>query len=101
MIFYKSLDEIRKMRESGLIVAKVLDHLKKHIKPGISTMELELTALDIMKSVEPTAKAAFKGYMGYPSALCVSLNSEVVHGIPSVKRIIKDGDIGKELGHGR
>lgn len=81
------------MRESGLIVAKVLDHLKKHIKPGISTMDLELIALDKMKSIEPKAKPAFKGYMGYPSALCVSLNSEVVHGIPSEKRIIKDGDI--------
>jgi len=93
MIFYKSLDEIRHMRKSGLIVAKVLDHLSKHIKPGVSTFELETLAVDKMKSVEKDAVAAFKGYMGYPSSLCVSINSEIVHGIPSAKRIIRDGDL--------
>ena len=103
MIFYKSLDEIREMRKSGLVVAKVLDcYLSKHIKPGISTLELENIALDKMKSVEKNAVAAFKGYMGYPAATCISINSEVVHGIPSAKRIIKDGylvsvDFGVEL----
>ena len=93
MIFYKSLDEIRQMRKSGLIVAKVLDQLSKHIKPGVSTLELEKVAEDKMKSLNKDAIAAFKGYMGYPSSLCVSINSEVVHGIPSAKRIIKDGDV--------
>jgi methionyl aminopeptidase len=93
MIFYKSLDEIREMRKSGLVVAKVLDHLSKHIKPGISTLELENIAVDRMNSIEKNAVAAFKGYMGYPAATCISINSEVVHGIPSAKRIIKDGDL--------
>ncbi len=93
MIFYKSLDEIRQMRKSGLIVAKVLDHLSKHIKPGVSTLELENIAVDKMRSVEKDAVPAFKGYMGYPSSICVSINSEVVHGIPSAKRILRDGDI--------
>jgi methionyl aminopeptidase len=93
LIFYKSLDEIRQMRKSGLIVAKVLDHLSKHIKPGISTLELDNIAVDKMKSIEKDAVAAFKGYMGYPGSVCVSINSEVVHGIPTAKRIIKDGDI--------
>lgn len=93
MIFYKSLDEIRQMRKSGLIVAKVLDHLSKHIKPGMTTLELDTIAVDKMKSIESGAVAAFKGYMGYPGSICVSLNSEVVHGIPSAKRIIKDGDL--------
>jgi len=93
MIFYKSLDEIRQMRKSGLIVAKVLDHLHKYIKPGVSTLELENIAVDKMKTIEENAVAAFKGYMGYPGSICVSINSEVVHGIPSAKRVIKDGDL--------
>ena len=93
MIFYKSLDEVRSMRKSGLIVAKVLDHLSTHIKPGINTLELEKIAVDKMKSIEKDAVAAFKGYMGYPGSICVSINSEVVHGIPSAKRVIKDGDL--------
>jgi len=81
------------MRKSGLIVAKVLDHLSKQIRPGISTLELDKIAVDKMKSIEKGAVAAFKGYMGYPSSVCISINSEVVHGIPSAKRIIKDGDV--------
>jgi methionyl aminopeptidase len=81
------------MRKSGLIVAKVLDHLSTHIKPGINTLELEKIAVDKMKSIEKDAVAAFKGYMGYPGSICVSINSEVVHGIPSAKRVIKDGDL--------
>lgn len=93
MIFYKSMDEIRRMRKSSLIVAKVLDHLSRHIKPGVSTLELETLAVDKMKSIEKDAVAAFKGYMGYPSSLCVSINSEIVHGIPSAKRMIRDGDL--------
>ncbi|MFH1223916.1 MAG: type I methionyl aminopeptidase [Pseudomonadota bacterium] len=93
MIFFKSKEEILRMRESGRIVADVLKHLRGLIKPGISTLELETAAVNRMKEIAPDAVAAFKGYMGFPAALCVSLNSEVVHGIPSAKRFVKDGDI--------
>jgi len=81
------------MRESGLIVAKVLEHLRGVIKPGISTLDLEVLALDYMKSISKDAVPAFKGYMDYPASLCVSINSEIVHGIPSAKRILKNGDL--------
>ena len=93
MILYKSMSEIDTMRKSGHIVAQVLDHLSSKIKPGISTWDLEEAALDYLKTKTPEAIPAFKGYMGYPAALCVSINDEVVHGIPSRKRMIKDGDV--------
>lgn len=93
MIFYKSDDEIQIMRESGRIVADVLAHVKPRIKSGMSTFEVEAIALDRLKSIAPDAVPSFKGYMGYPASICISINSEVVHGIPSKKKIILDGDI--------
>ncbi|MEI6093393.1 MAG: type I methionyl aminopeptidase [bacterium] len=93
MIFYKSMQEIDIMRKSGRIVASVLDHLSSRVKPGLTTWDLEVLAIDHLNSNFPKAIPAFKGYMGYPTALCVSINEEVVHGIPSNKRIIKDGDL--------
>ena len=79
------------MREPGKVTGKILKELEDFIKPGISTM-------DIDKFVEDTIRAhgmipAFKGYGGFPGSACVSVNEEVVHGIPSKKRILREGDI--------
>ncbi len=79
------------MRRSGRIVREVLDHLRTLVKPGATTMELERAAEAKMK--ELGAKAAFKGYYDYPCVLCTSINEEIVHGIPSEKRVLKEGDI--------
>lgn len=86
----KSRDEIDIMRASCLIVAEVLDVLKNSVKPGITTLDLERIAEEETKKRD--AKPAFKGYRGYPFCLCTSLNSEVVHGMPS-KKALKSGDI--------
>jgi methionyl aminopeptidase len=90
-IVCKSAAEIAKMRRSGRIVREVLDHLKSLVAPGVSTMDLERAAAKKMK--EMGAKPAFKGYYDYPCVLCTSINEEIVHGIPSEKRVLKAGDI--------
>jgi len=79
------------MRRSGHIVRQVLDHLRALVSPGVSTMDLERAAEQKIK--ELGAKAAFKGYFNYPCVLCTSINEEIVHGIPSDKRVLKAGDI--------
>ena len=90
-IVCKSPSEIEKMRRSGQIVREVLDATVAIVKPGISTMDLERVAAN--KIEELGAKPAFKGYYDYPCVLCTSVNQEVVHGIPSKERVLKDGDI--------
>src|SRR5947208_1419284 len=90
-IVCKSQSEIEKMRRSGHIVRQILDELKKMVAPGVTTMDLEKVAEQKIK--EFGAKPAFKGYYDYPCVLCTSVNEEVVHGIPSKERILKDGDI--------
>ncbi|MBS1850048.1 MAG: type I methionyl aminopeptidase [Acidobacteria bacterium] len=90
-IVCKSAAEIEKMRRSGRIVRAVLDHLRTLVAPGVSTMDLERAAEQKMK--ELGAKPAFKGYYDYPCVLCTSVNEEIVHGIPSDKRVLKAGDI--------
>jgi methionyl aminopeptidase len=90
-IVCKSAAEIEKMRQSGRIVRQVLDHLRSVVAPGVSTMDLEQTAEQKMKDLG--AKPAFKGYYDYPCVLCTSINEEIVHGIPSAKRLLKPGDI--------
>lgn len=90
-IVCKSASEIDKMRHSGHIVRQVLDYLKTMVAPGVSTMDLERAAEKKIK--ELGAKPAFKGYYDYPCVLCTSVNEEIVHGIPSPKRVLKDGDI--------
>jgi methionyl aminopeptidase len=90
-IMIKTPQEIEKMRVSGIALRRVHDAIAPHVKAGASTMELEEIA--VAKIAELGAKAAFKGYHGFPSALCTSINDEVVHGMPSHKRILKDGDI--------
>ena len=90
-IICKSPAEIEKMRRSGKIVRQVLDEVKSMVRPGVSTMDLEKVAADKIK--ELGAKPAFKGYHDYPCCLCTSVNSEIVHGIPNEKRVLKEGDI--------
>lgn len=91
MIILKSKQEIEKMRVVGAMVANVLNILKDEVKPGITTYDLDILAEEASK--KHNAKPAFKGYGGFPNALCVSVNEEVVHGIPSKKKILKEGDI--------
>lgn len=87
----KTSQEIEKMRISGIALRTVHDAIAPHVKAGASTMDLEEIA--VAKIAELGGKAAFKGYHGYPSALCTSINDEVVHGMPNAKRILKGGDI--------
>jgi methionyl aminopeptidase len=90
-VFIKTAAEIEKMRRSGEALRQVHDTVAPLVVVGASTMDLENAAAS--KMAELSATSAFKGYHGFPAVLCTSINSEVVHGIPSVKRVLKDGDI--------
>src|SRR6202451_4537065 len=90
-IVCKSTAEIERMRASGRIGREVLDHVRALVAPGATTMDLERAAEK--KIQELGAKPAFKGYYDYPCVLCTSVNEEIVHGIPSEKRVLKAGDI--------
>ena len=90
-IVCKSSVELEKMRRSGRIVRQVLDSVKTLVRPGVTTMDLEEAAEARIR--ELGAKPAFKGYYDYPCVLCTSVNHEIVHGIPSRKRVLQDGDI--------
>jgi methionyl aminopeptidase len=90
MIILKSRQEIEKMRKSNAIVAAILEELRKKIRPGVRTIELDRLAEEM--ALKKGARPAFKGYRGYPYSLCTSVNSEVVHGMPS-ERELKEGDI--------
>lgn len=87
----KTASEIAAMRDSGRMLALVLAKLQKEIAPGMSTLELSKIARKELAALG--GEPAFKGYQGFPEVLCVSVNDEVVHGIPKAKNIIKDGDI--------
>jgi methionyl aminopeptidase len=90
-IVCKSAAEIERMRHSGRIVRQVLDEVRSMVAPGVTTMDLERAAEK--RIAELGAKPAFKGYYDYPCVLCTSVNEEIVHGIPSEKRALKEGDI--------
>lgn len=90
-IMVKSPDEIKIMWDANQIVAEVLVMLQKIAEPGISTYDLDCQAEELCR--KRNAVPAFKGYRGFPGSLCVSVNEEVVHGIPSRKRKLKKGDI--------
>src|SRR4029453_17717140 len=90
MIIRKSKAEIERMRASGLIVAQGLERLQEMVEPGITTRDLDFEADRMI--VDAGAYPTFKGYHGYPSSICASINDEVVHGIPS-KRKLREGDI--------
>ena len=91
MIIVKSAREIELMKKAGEVVAKVFDTLRDMLRPGISTYELNEKAEEIIFGSGCTAPC--KGYYDYPAAICISVNDTLIHGIPSKKIIIKEGDI--------
>jgi methionyl aminopeptidase len=91
MIILKSPDEVAKMRVAGGIVAETIDTVLAAVEPGVSTADLDWVAEAFIR--ERKATPSFKGYRGFPASICASLNEEVVHGIPSPKRILKEGDV--------
>lgn len=90
MIPLKSKDDLEMMRKSGEILARIMEEIRKAIKPGISTAEINDCANALIE--KESAIPAFKGYRGFPSVICTSVNEEIVHGIPG-QRQIKEGDI--------
>ena len=91
MIVCRSAAELERMREAGRLVGEVLTELAAAVAPGVSTADLD--ALAEKRIAEAGATAAFKGYHGYPATICASINDEVIHGIPSGRRLLQDGDI--------
>ena len=91
MIICKSAIELEKMRRAGVVVWEVLQELKAMVKPGLATIELEKVAEQ--RIAERGARAAFKGLYNYPCVLCTSINDEIVHGIPSAARKLREGDL--------
>jgi methionyl aminopeptidase len=92
MIIYKSPEEIDKMRKAGRIVAGTIDRVLAAVRPGVSTAQLDAVAETYIR--EQGATPSFKGYRGtFPASICTSLNDEIVHGIPSPKRIVAEGDV--------
>ncbi len=91
MIFLKTNEEIELLRESNLLVCRTLAELAKVIQPGVTTAQLDKLAEEFIR--DHGATPAFKGYSGYPASLCTSVNDQVVHGIPSPKVVLRDGDI--------
>ena len=87
----KSAEEIEKMRRAGEILAAVHQNLAREIKPGMSTLDIDRLGEEMIRGYG--CIPSFKNYCGYPASICVSVNEEVVHGIPTDKRIIKEGDI--------
>ncbi len=90
MIYLKSPEEIEKLRKANRIVVKVMQALRGIIRPGVTTLALDETAEAIIAGEK--ARPAFKGYRGFPKTLCVSINEEVVHGIPGKRKLV-EGDI--------
>ena len=92
MIQLKSAREIEIMARGGAVLAATIDHVRPHVRPGVSTGELDAIAEAFIRSHEG-AVPAFKGLYGFPGSMCLSVNNEVVHGIPSRKRVLSEGDI--------
>ncbi len=91
MINLKSPQEIERMKGAGRIVAEILLALREIVRDGITTIEIDRIAEEM--TLKRNAKPAFKGYRGFPASVCISINDEVVHGIPSAKRSLKNGDV--------
>lgn len=92
MITIKSAREIEAMAEAGRIVGETLALMARTVEPGMSTEQLDDVAEEFIRS-HPGAMPSFKGLYDFPKSLCISINEEIVHGIPSPKRILRDGDI--------
>ncbi len=91
MIIIKSPPEIEAMRRAGAIVGQFFEEIARHVRPGVATLHLEQFAEEYV--AKHGVRGAFKGYLGYPANLCTSVNEEVVHGIPSGTRVLREGDI--------
>lgn len=91
MIYLKSASEIEKMKEAGKIVFNTFKVLQEHIKPGVSTLQLDKIARDYI--VSQGAVPSFLNYNGYPASICASVNDTVIHGIPGKNIVLKEGDI--------
>ena len=91
MIYLKTEEEIELLRENNILVSKTLAEVGRHIKPGVTTKQLDRIIEDFIRSNGATP--AFLGYQGYPASACISINEQVVHGIPSDNIVIKEGDI--------
>jgi len=91
MIICKSPPEIEKLRNSGRLVREILEEMRRRVQPGVTTLDLERFAEKRLRQLG--VAPAFKGYRGYPCCLCASVNEEIVHGIPSGRRVLKAGDI--------
>lgn len=90
MIPLKSEKDLEMLRKSGEILSRVMKRLREYVKPSVSTVQIDQLAEELVR--QENAVAAFKGYNGFPAAVCTSVNEEIVHGIPSERRL-KDGDI--------
>lgn len=91
MIYLKTDEEIELMRVANQLVGKTLGELAKHVAPGVTTLQLDKIAEEFIR--DNGATPAFLGYGGFPNSICASVNEHVVHGIPSSKVILRDGDI--------
>ena len=91
MIFYKSAGEIESLERANALVLKILDAREAMVAPGVTTADLDRESEELARKAG--ARPAFKGYRGFPGSLCASINEEVIHGIPSKKRALKEGDI--------
>lgn len=94
MINLKSQRELDLMAAGGRILAATLQHLREAVRPGVTTKELDERAETFIRS-HPGAVPAFKGLYGFPASVCISINDEIVHGIPSPKRVLQEGDLVK------
>ena len=91
MIIYKSHDEIDRMRVAGRITAGTIERVLAAVRPGVSTADLDAVAESYIR--EQGATPAFKGYRGFPASICASINNEIVHGIPSRARVVRERDL--------
>jgi methionyl aminopeptidase len=91
VIFYKSPDELECMREAGRVTALALRRVADAVGPGVTTLDLDRLAEEVIR--DEGCVPSFKGYRGFPASICTSINEEIVHGIPSPKRTLRDGDL--------
>src|SRR5215831_12454138 len=89
----KSIDQIRLMREAGLVVARGLSEMRAAVAPGVSTADLNAIARDVLASEGATSSFLNYGFPPFPAVICASVNDEVVHGIPSPDTVLRDGDL--------
>src|SRR6185369_585929 len=92
VIQLKSAREIDLMAQGGQILARTVEMLRGAVRPGMSTLDLDKLAEDFIRGHEG-ATPAFKGLYGFPGSICSSINNEIVHGIPSARRVLKEGDV--------